>query len=246
MKKITFELEGIEYKVPNILSIGDYIKIFKIKNLFEEDYLQAKILSIITGAPMDKLMKVDREKIYTLSSKILNLIPQEKPLFSDRFELNGVNYGFIPEWKKMSFGEFADLDTLMTKKPDEVLDNLHIITAILYRPITKQKMFHKYEIEDYDFNKLTDRAELFKKELDVEYALGSQFFFTLFAKIYSLRTPISLKQWMSLSWTQIQIAWMMRKLIWRIILKRPLDGLSFSTEFHKMILQNMKKLSKKP
>jgi hypothetical protein len=245
MRKITFELEGKEYKLPNILSIGDYVKIFKIKDLFEEDYFQVKILSIITGAPMDKLMKVDREKIEILSSHLLKLIPQEKPLFSDRFELNGVHYGFIPEWKKMSFGEFADLDTLMTKKPDEVLNQLHTITAILYRPITKEKLFHKYEIEEYDFNKLGERAELFKNELDVEYALGSQFFFTLFAKIYSVRTPISLKQWMSLSWNQIKVAWMMRKLIWRIILKRPLGGSSFLTEFHKTILQNTQKFLKK-
>lgn len=244
-KKLSFELDGTEYTLPNIMSIGDYVKIYKIKNLFDDDYLQVKILNIITGAPMEKLLKVDREKIATLSAHILKLIPSEKPSFYDRFNLNGIEYGFIPEWKKMAFGEFADLDTLMTKSQDEVLNNLHIITAILYRPIISQKGKHKYQIEEYDFATLSERAEIFKNELDIEYALGSQFFFILFARIYSLRTPISLKQWMNLSWMQIKIAWKLRKFLWKIILKKDLDGTLFSTELRKTILQNTGKYSKK-
>lgn len=57
MKKITFELEGVEYKLPYYLTIGDYVKIFKVKDLFEDEYFSVKLINIITGAPMELLMK---------------------------------------------------------------------------------------------------------------------------------------------------------------------------------------------
>lgn len=242
MSKITFELEGKEYKIPTHLTINDYVKVFKVKDLFEDDYFAAKLISIVTGADMTKLLEADREKVGYVFEQIYKILPLDKPGFIDRFTLDGVEYGFIPSWKKMSFGEFADLDTLMTKKPDEVLDYLHIITAILYRPITKSKSKHNFEIEKYNQNTMDERSELFKNKLDIEVALGAQFFFTQFARIYSNYTPISLKMWMKISWIQIVIVWRLRKLIWkRIVSPKDLDGSLFSTEFARMILQDIHK-----
>lgn len=243
MNKVTFELEGKEYKIPTHLTINDYVKVFKVKDLFDDDYFAAKLISIITGADMTKLLEADREKVGYVFEQIYKILPLDKPGFLDKFTLDGVEYGFIPSWKKMSFGEFADLDTLMTKKPDEVLDYLHIITAILYRPITKSKSKHNFEIEKYNQNTMEERSELFKNKLDIEVALGAQFFFTQFARIYSNYTPISLKMWMKISWIQLRVVWKMRKLIWkRIVLRKDLDGSSFSTEFAQMILQDIQKL----
>lgn len=243
MNKVTFELEGKEYKIPTHLTINDYVKVFKVKDLFDDDYFAAKLISIITGADMTKLLEADREKVGYVFEQIYKILPLDKPGFLDKFTLDGVEYGFIPSWKKMSFGEFADLDTLMTKKPDEVLDYLHIITAILYRPITKSKSKHNFEIEKYNQNTMDERSELFKNKLDIEVALGAQFFFTQFARIYSNYTPISLKMWMKISWIQLRVVWKMRKLIWkRIVLRKDLDGSSFSTEFAQMILQDIQKL----
>lgn len=117
--------------------------------------------------------------------ELLKIIPTREPGFTDEFTFEGVQYGFIPSWKNMSFGEFPDLDTLMTKKPEEFLNYLHIITAILYRPITKRKGKHKFEIEEYNVHTMEERAELFRDKLNVEYALGSQFFFIHFKDLFS-------------------------------------------------------------
>ncbi len=244
--KLTFELEGKEYKIPSFISIGDYVKIYKVKGLFDDDYFATKLINILTGAPQDKLLDASREKVDFIFQQVYSILPQGTPAFLNKFKLDGVEYGFIPSWKKMSFGEFADLDTLMTKKPDEMLDYLHIITAILYRPIIKSKSEHNFEIEKYNQHTLEERAELFKNKLDVEVSLGAQFFFTQFAKNVSNYTPMSLKMWMKISWQQLRLVWMMRRWIWRkIVLRKDLDGTSFSTEFHKMILPNIKKLLKK-
>lgn len=243
MSKLTFELDGIEYKIPKLITIGDYVKLFKVKGLFEDDYFAVKLISLLTGAPQDKLLQVDRMKINYLFNEIYNVFPKGTPAFMNRFTLDGVDYGFIPTWKKMSFGEFADLDTLMTKKQEEVLDYLHIITAILYRPIIKEKSEHNFQIEKYNQQTLEERAELFKNKLDVEVSLGAQFFFTQFAKNVSNYTPMSLKNWMKISWIELKILWKMRKRIWKtLVSKKDSDGMLFLTELQTMILQSMKKL----
>lgn len=238
MKKVTFELEGVEYKLPYYLTIGDYVKIFKVKDLFEDEYFSVKLINIITGAPMESLMKANRDKINTLSMELLKIIPTQEPAFADKFTFEGVEYGFIQSWKNITFGEFADLDTLMTKKPEEFLNYLHIITAILYRPITKYKGKHKFEIEEYNVNTMEERAELFKNKLNVEYALGSQFFFIHFARTSFQNTQISSKMWMKISWMQIKFVWRWRKKIWTNLWKKNSDGTWFLTELQMMILQD--------
>jgi len=238
MKRITFELEGKEYKLPEYLTIGDYVKIFKVKDLFQDEYFAIKLINIITGAPMELLMKANRQVINNLSGELLKIIPTEEPMFVDRFTLENVEYGFIPSWKNMSFGEFADLDTLMTRKPEEMLNYLHIITAILYRPITKVKSKHKFEIEEYNVGSMEERAELFRDKLNVEYALGSQFFFIHFAKIYSRNTLISSKTWVKTSWMQIKFVWRWRKQIWKSLWRKNSDGTLFLTELQMMMLQD--------
>lgn len=246
MRNITFELNGNTYTIPKILSIGNYVKIFKVKDLFDDEYFRVKLISIVTGADMKALDEAPADEVKYLSNEILKLIPIERPTFFNTFELNGVEYGFLPEWKKMSFGEFADLDTLMTKKPEEFLDYLHIVTAILYRPITKKLRKGKFQTEKYDMNKMEERAELFKEELDIEYALGAQFFFIQFARNYFNNIPMSLTQKIQREWKGIMFTMRNFKKIWKLLSKRDLDGSQFLIELQMMILEDTVKLSKKP
>jgi hypothetical protein len=242
MKQVTFELKDITYKLPMELSIGNYVKIFKKKDLFDEEYFAAELISMLTGADFDALMEASRDEIKFLSNELLKLIPYERPTFVDRFTLDDIEYGFLPEWKKMSFAEFADLDTLMTKKPMELLDYLHIVTAIMYRPIIKTKDKNNFKIEKYNQETLQDRAELFKNKLDIEVALGAQFFFILFAKNYLDFTLISLAP--KMTWIQ-EMGFLSRNLrkIWKLVSRKDLDGMSFSIELQMMILQDMTKSS---
>jgi hypothetical protein len=45
MKEVTFELEGVEYQLPNKITIENYVKIFKIKELFSDQYFAAKLIN---------------------------------------------------------------------------------------------------------------------------------------------------------------------------------------------------------
>lgn len=234
---IKFKVDETEYKVPDFISIDNYVKIFKQKDIFSEDYFAAKIISAITECPVEDLLEGDAQEINYIAAYILSLIPTETPKFIDRFELDGVQYGFFPKWRELSYAEFVDMDTISTKKNDELLNLLHILAAIMYRPITTQRSQHDFDIEKYNVDSMKVRAEHFKKELDIKYILGAQFFFINYAKTYSNYIQMSLMKKLTI-WTRIKLLWKMRRMIWSIVFKRRSVGSLSQTELLEMILQN--------
>ena len=234
---IKFKIEQTEYQLPEFISIENYSKIYKIKDLFSEDYFAAKLINIVCNAPLNDLLQSDYQQVNYIAAYLMNLFPLDKPKFIDRFEIDGVKYGFFPNWRDLTFAEFVDLDTISTKKADEILDLLHILAAIMYRPIVSEKSEHDYQIEKYDINKMKERAEVFKKKLDVKYVLGAQFFFIKFAKRFSSYTQMSLIPNLSI-WTRIKLVWNMRKIIWKMAFRKPSDGSLSSTELVETILRS--------
>ena len=245
MSKITFELEDKEYSLPEFLNIEDYVKIFKIKDLFEDEYMKAKVVSLMTNCPMDILLQAENHKVEFLATTIFAMVPRPPYTLIDRFELDGVHYGYLPSYKEITYGEFVDLDTLLTKKPEEIMDYLHVIAAIMYRPIVSEKSKHQFKIEKYDVPKMIERSELFKKKLDIKFVLGGQFFFINFATIYSNYTPRSLKASIRKEWMMLKLLWLNRKLLWRYLLKKDLDGTSLQIELQMEMLRNTLKSMRK-
>jgi hypothetical protein len=233
-----FKIEGVPYVVPNYTPIGLYTKIYKMKDLFTEEYFAAKLISSVSGAPLPDLLDCPFEEISYIANYILLNIPKEEDInFTDRFELDGVQYGFFPNWRDLTFAEFIDMDTISTKKTDELLDMLHILAAIMYRPIVEEHTKHNFIIEKYDMESLTKRAELFKQKLDVRFILGAQFFFIKFAKKFLNYTPQFLTQNITI-WTKIKMIWMMWRMIYKIPSKNRSGGFWSSTKLLTMILQN--------
>lgn len=233
----TFKLDGVEYNLPEIISVDHYSKIYKVKDLFSDDYFAAKLISIVTEAPVEKLLEADYNQVSLLATYIMESLPQDKPKFKDRFEIDGVKYGFFPNWKDLSFAEFVDMDTISTKQPDELLELLHILAAIMYRPIVEEKSEHDFIIEKYDVNSMKVRAELFKKKLDVRYVLGAQFFFIKFVNRFLNYSHLSSIPKLSI-WTKIVLFWNLRKIIMRTLFRKPTVGILSSTELLRTILQN--------
>ena len=241
---IKFKIEDKEYKLPEFISIDNYSKIYKVKDLFSDEYFAAKLVSIVSDAPVNKLMEYDFQEVDFMALHLMNLIPKDKPKFHDRFELDGVKYGFFPSWRDLSFAEFIDMDTISTKKIDELLSMLHILAAVMYRPIVEEKTEHDYKIEKYDVNKMKERAELFKKKLDVKYVLGAQFFFIKFANRFLGYTQLSSIPKLTI-WMKIKLIWKMRRLIASLIFKRRSVGSLSSTDLLEMILQSTNMSTKK-
>jgi hypothetical protein len=243
---IEFELNGKEYKIEDYLTIENYIKIFKIKDLFEDKYSKAKVISVLTDCPMDELMEAENHQIDFISTSIFAMVPRPPYNLIDRFELDGVQYGYLPSYKEISFAEFVDLDTLLTKKLEEMIDYYHVIAAIMFRPIVSEKSKHNFKIEKYNQDTLTERAELFKKKLDVKFILGGQFFFIKFVNNYSNFIRLSLTQRMKIEWMILKFVIRNFRKIIRTLLKKDSGGMLLSIELQRMILQDtMSSLRKK-
>ena len=236
---VKFKIEDKQYEIPKLMTIGHYVKIYKLKDLFSDDYYAAKLVSLFTGAPVEDLLETDFEKVNYLASEILKLIPTERPTFQDRFDLDGISYGFFPKWEDLSFAEYVDMDTISTKKEDEVLDMLHILCAIMYRPITNERSKHDFDIEKYDIKSMKIRAELFKNKLDVGVILSAQFFFINFANRYSNYFQLSSIPRLSI-WMRIRLVWSLRKIIISALFNRSMVGSLSSINWLEMIIRNTK------
>jgi len=238
---ITFNIEEQEYTLPDFLSIENYVKVYKVKDILDDNYYQAKLIQTITGADLKDVIDSSHHQINFITNHLTNLFPDTKYPFIDKFELNGIEYGFIPSWKNMTFAEYVDLDTMLTKKPEEIINNLHIICAMMYRPIVNKKSEHNFQIEKYNSDTIDERAQLFNKHLDVKYVLGGQFFFSRFVERFS--QPIqhfSTLMKMKIFWMKMKVTWKLRKLIWKLLLNRSTDGLQLSIEYAQTILQSTK------
>jgi hypothetical protein len=241
---IKFKLEDKQYEIPELMTIGHYVKMYKLKDLFSDDYYAAKLVNLFTGAPVEDLLETDFEKVNYLASEIIKLIPIERPKFIDRFELDGISYGFFPKWEDLSFAEYVDMDTISTKKEDELLDFLHILCSIMYRPIITERSKHDFDIEKYDIKSMQIRAELFKNKLDVGVILSAQFFFINFANKYSNYFQLSSIKTLPI-WMRIKLVWSLRKIIISALFNRSMAGSLSSIDWLQMILQNTSTSTKK-
>ena len=122
---------------------------------------------------------------------------------------------------------------------------LHVLCAVMYRPIISERSEHDFDIEKYDVKKMVKRSELFKNKLDVRYVLGAQSFFTKFGKKYLVYSQLSLIPKLT-RWQKIKMIWIMRKMIWKVIFKSHSVGSLSQTELLETILRSTTTSTKKP
>lgn len=243
---IKFKIEDKSYKLPDVINIEDYVKIFKVKDLFTEEYFPAKIVNMVTGAPLEDLKEGGYAEISYLAKSIIEMLPKEDDLpFVERFKIDDVDYGFFPDWKGLTFAEWMDLDTLISKPQDEILNHLHILAAIMYRPIVNERSKHDFDIEEYDIDEMKVRAELFKKRMDVSIILAASVFFCKLEKKLNQISPTSLMKTKLNLWDTIKMIWMMWRMYYKIRSNKPMAGTLLSEDYAKMILRSMNTSIKK-
>ena len=188
-KPATFEILGVTYKLADYLTLGQWQALAKIGGL-ERSKDRFEWISLISGCPTKILRKLDRhlfEKLFTLSAHLLD--PPSKEDFYPVIKVGGQDFGII-NINKLTGGEFADLDLLITDPDRDQL--LHKILAILYRPLLGKKGATLL-IESYDNEASAERAHLFK-ECPFHQVYSCANFFFEFAQVSMDRTLNSLEQ----------------------------------------------------
>jgi len=159
----------IEINVPtslNEVTLGQYQKYLKIaENNPEGNFLDAKMIEIFCGIPLSDSYKLKMSSASAIVDIITELLNQT-PKHTERFKLNGIEYGFIPDLDEMSLGEYIDLDNNVSK-----WEQMHNAMNVLFRPIKTSKV-GKYNIEEYDVKNPETM-----KDMPLGAAIGSVFFF---------------------------------------------------------------------
>ena len=158
----------IEINVPtslNEITLGQYQKYLKIaENNPDGNFLDAKMIEIFCGIPLSESYKLKMSSV-TAILDILNELLNQEPHHIQRFKIEDVEYGIIPDLDEMSYGEYIDLDNNVSK-----WEQMHVAMNVLYRPIKVSKV-GKYNIEEYDVN----NPEAMK-DMPLGAAIGSVFF----------------------------------------------------------------------
>lgn len=212
----------VNIKIPttlNDVTLKQYQEFAKLESNLDktaDSKIQLKIVQIFCDVPELLVRNMKATDIAQICDIINTMFDREHQLIN-RFNLNGVEYGFIPELDDMSFGEYMDLDTFIGDN-----DNLHRALNVLFRPIDYKKG-NRYVIKEYD----PDTSEE-AKQFPLDVVLGAIVFF------YSLGKDLSLVILNSLDKKN-------EKALAQHLLSLPNgDGLIHSMESLKEILQDLK------
>ena len=159
----------VKISVPNDLSeikLWQYQKFLEIqKQNKDENFLASKMIEIFCGIELKEAYKMKAKDVQRITGILADMFEQ-KPVLINRFYLNNIEYGFIPNLDDMTLGEYVDLDTYLPK-----WEEMEKAMAVLYRPI-KNTYMGKYQIEDY-----TAQGQDAYKDMPMSIVFGAMFFF---------------------------------------------------------------------
>jgi len=102
-------------------------------------------IQAITGLKRDDIRKIDMATIEKIVSAYANGLKNDEKVFKQFIEIDGIKFGFHPNLKSMTFGEWLDLSELSKNFPHQLPE----LMCILYRPVTAE-INMQYKIEEYD------------------------------------------------------------------------------------------------
>jgi hypothetical protein len=102
-------------------------------------------IQAITGLKRDDIRKIDVTQIEKIVTAYANGLKNDEKVFKQFIEIDGIKFGFHPNLKSMTFGEWLDLSELSKNFPHQLPE----LMCILYRPVTAE-INMQYKIEEYD------------------------------------------------------------------------------------------------
>jgi len=141
----------------------DWLKVAEGKEM--TPFIQQKMIEIFCGITLKDVLMIKATDIDSITNEILKVFEQ-KPRFIKEFEIDKMQFGFIPKLDDMVFGEYIDLDTYLGD-----WSQMHKAMNVLFRPIIFKKN-DQYLVSDYEG---TGKYNL--KTMPLSIVFGSLVFF---------------------------------------------------------------------
>lgn len=179
-KKIEVQNATVRMIMPEGLSemtVEDYQRWLQVIDTNKEDdniaFLRQKVIEIFCKVPLDVVFKMSNNDVQDISNQLFAMLMEDESDVIKTFEYKGIKFGLINDFENMTFGEFTDASEYIKDSGD-----LHNLLAVMYRPITEEKMnpllkINQYEIEPYEG---TSRYALEFKKLPATIARRASFF----------------------------------------------------------------------
>jgi len=145
-------------------------------------------IQAITGLKRDDIRKIDVTQIEKIVTAYADGLRQDEKVFKQFIEIDGIKFGFHPNLKSMTFGEWLDLSELSKNFPHQLPE----LMCILYRPVTAE-INMQYKIEEYDSDVHLKYAPQMRKMNLANVNAALLFFSTLRNDLVS-NTPAYLEQ----------------------------------------------------
>ena len=156
-------------------------------------------LTELSNIPKELLNQLELKHIVLMLEKLSHLQSQEDTTLKNIIEINGVEYGFMPDLDSISLGMYADIETFIKNGIDK---NLPELMAVLYSPI-KLKKNDIYIIEPYDGD-IRLRAEEMK-QMSATQVHSALFFLYHFGSVFLSIMQLSLIEVLQGMKTQLQV-----------------------------------------
>lgn len=153
------------------ITIQQWIDLKKILSLENqsEDFIRLALISICCKISIEKVKLFSLDDYNDISIQVLNVIKEAENVSLRKIvNVNGIDYGFIPNLDKMSAGEYIDLDTYL----DGTDDNIYNAMKVMYREV-KGMFSDNYSIKKYN----TEIDSEIYKDFPITSFLGASVFF---------------------------------------------------------------------
>jgi len=189
MEKHKISYGGKDYEViePTIELWG---RLASLQDWTDETEFAIILISHMTGLSKEDIQKSNWHDVLTVSQNISNHLLHESKLFHKDFEFEGQKYKFI-DLPNLTFGDFIDIDTFLSKPEIERRREMNLLMALLYK-------------EDGVVSDTMLRAERFKR-LPVKYVNGASTFFLRLEKISQGSSQLSLLSKLKMKMKMISI-----------------------------------------
>ena len=206
----------------NDITLEQYQK-FALINTEEQDkeFFMFKTIEIFCGVDISLVSKMRLKDAESISNEVLEVLNTNIP-FTNKFELEGVKYGFIPDLQQISLGEFIDLEEGLADSK-----SFHKATAVMFRPIMKEAG-ELYTIDGYEAS--TEMHHIMKKAPLGIVSAAIVFFYNI---VKELQTDLK-------AYSQEKQAEMMTTLE-NLNSQENTDGLTLSTLYAEAMLQSINK-----
>ena len=223
-----FNYKNKQYTV-NEPDVETWSKLTLLQDWTDEKEFCIKLLSFTTGLTEEEIENSDYTEVVKLSNEISAFFTESGDKFYNELEFNGKKYRFL-DLPNLTFGEFIDIDTYLTKEPHEKKKEMPLLMAMLYREVDENGNYKPYNSKELQL-----KAEEFKK-LPVRYVRGATNFFFHLEKTLSGNFRASF-------WDRLKL---MGRMIWILVKFVPLISFGVGSlllfRWRTKILQRLKRL----